>query len=208
MAWEKNGWWEEVQEGLEALRLGKRILVESGVAFTDIVEEEITAAPLSAIESAQFRPNLVQEDWNHAYHEDLDWLRPVDLAMMGKRETELMKQFASLAERRVQAMQEHLEGKAATDWIGQLQDEWTTTPQAQLEGRTPLAVILDEKRGSGSSTGYSETYLRRKLAELCAAAREALANCDLERARRYVGVVLDLDPEHPFGLRLRQKLEG
>jgi|GEM_PF-3699377 len=204
-AWRGNGWWAEVREGLETLRRGGRVLVREGEEFHDVVKEDFASAPPQEMTSAQFRMGVVQEDWNHAYHEETDWLRPSDLAGAGPREADLMRQYVDFAHDRISQMPREPQGAEVVRTFARLEDEWMTTPQIALGGRTPLALILEEKLRTGGHPAYFRKYLRRKLSSLCDEARIALAGEDVGTALRYLRVVLDVEPNHPVARRLIAK---
>ncbi len=202
-AWTANGWWKEVDDALTALRRGTLILVGKGEQMNDHVRERLEDGPPAALESAQFRLNLLQEDWNRAFHEDLDWLRPIDIHNPGPREQTLMRAFVEFVKPKMTAMTA-VEDPAAR--LNQLQHEWMRTPQAALDGRFPLAVIWEARHALTAHPSREEAHTSEQLADMYRRARTAWEEGDVVATRAELNVILALDPTHPFARSLLNRV--
>jgi hypothetical protein len=203
-AFQVNGWWAEIEGALQDLRRGVRRLVREGEEFRDDVARTVSDEEAGSVEALNFRAGLVMEEWNRAYHEELEWLRPEDVHVQGPRETALMKAFADELQRSVAGRR--MDGPALTQEFGERQEEWMLTPRADLGGRRPIAVIFEERAGLCPHRGHTEAYVRREIGRMLHAARVALDDGDRGRAERQVKVVLEIAPEQPFAKRLMKRL--
>lgn len=204
--WQANGWWKEVDEALAGLRRGTLILVKKGEEMNDLVRKQFSEGTFSAIEGAQFHLNILQEEWNHAFHEDLDWLRPVDLHEPGPQEIALMRAYVSFAQARLasdgKAQGSKRSGEKAPESLNRLQHEWMRTPRKELGGRIPLAIIFEERRARTSHPARDAAYVRDQISEMYGWARAAWEDGETDVALRELETILAIDPSNPFARRL------
>jgi hypothetical protein len=203
VAWAANGWWKEVDDALAALRRGDLVLVGRGETMNDHIRERFESGKIEAVEGAQFRLNMLQEDWNRAFHEDLDWLRPCDVHDPGPREQAVMQAFAAFAQSKMTSTSS---GAEAARRFNELQHEWMRTPQA--DGRLPLAVLWEERRARSKHPSRDEAYIAEQLNDMYGAARASWEDGEIAAARSELEVILQLDPAHPFARRLLARISS
>jgi hypothetical protein len=143
--------------------------------------------------------------WEECYHEEYGWKRPKDvLASVGPREKDLLKKLATDVQVSIGRLAGHPQVAALES---EFKTKWMTTPQNDVSGRIPLAIILEERTASGADVEETKRERERESAELYAMAcrsREAKIEDD---ARRFAGAVLQLQPDHAFAKDFLERLD-
>jgi hypothetical protein len=200
-AWAGNGWWREIDVAIEAHRRGALVFVGKGVQMKDLIDERLRRDPPQGREAMQARLNQLNEEWNQAYHADLEGLRPSDIADWGPEETQLMQEFGTVVSERLPKTDQEADTGFQLKY-GILQQEWLMTPQEKLGGRCPFAVIWTEKRQRSRNPAYDRHYLDMKLNEMCFSATEGLKVGERHDARLLLEAILQVEPGHPLARRL------
>lgn len=144
---------------------------------------------------------------NEAYHEDLDGLRPVDMApapvQLGLMER-MIRDFGSMM---------RASGKTGAqnpnEEFARFQDEWMVTPLADFDGEMPLVRILREEKENARTYAqrrHFEKYLGERVNSLYLDAKDLVEEDSIDEARRRLDAVLRLEPGHPFAAALRRRI--
>jgi hypothetical protein len=201
----EKGWWEEVKNALDALRRGETVLVHSGTENTDFIQKHLKQMPAGSMAGLNFNLSIIQQEWNNAYHEDLAWLRPADLAGFGPTEAALMKDFGEAFAAHARKTPE-LAGRELAEECNRFQRAWMRTPHPSLAGRTPLAAIWEEKRANPRNPAYEEKYRKKELCEMYVNARGLLEDGRKEEAVAELETILEIEPGYTFARRLIEKI--
>lgn len=144
--------------------------------------------------------------WEKCWHESLGWRRPVDAAAeAGPRERDLLGRLA----RESRTALGRMAGRAP---IAELEREWKvkwmTTPQNDVSGRIPLAMILDERAARRGDPELDRREREEEASEIYARALKAHEARMEEDARHYARAVLQIVPDHPFAKDFLARLDG
>jgi hypothetical protein len=144
--------------------------------------------------------------WDQCWHESLGWRRPADAAAdAGPREKELLGRLV----RESRAALGRLAGRAP---VAELEREWKvkwmTTPQNEVSGRIPLAIILDERHARRGDPEFDRRERDEEASEIYARALKAHEARMEEDARHFARAVLQIVPDHPFAKDFLARLDS
>jgi hypothetical protein len=185
--------------------MGAWVLVPTGQEFQEEVRRKTARKP-SSLAGTKFNVGVLQEEWNRAFHEDLQWLRPADLYAPGPKEREAMRLFTAELRAQESTLDAHVKPADLQEELARLQARWMGAPCAAFGGQRPLVAIWEERRARTSHPGQVRKYERKQVSHMFTEARNLQEAGDRAGARAQVELILDLDPGNPFALRLRQKL--
>jgi hypothetical protein len=132
--------------------------------------------------------------------------RPADAAAeAGPRERELLTRLS----RESRAALGRLAGRAP---VAELEREWKvkwmTTPQNDVSGRIPLAIMLEERAARRRDPDLDAREREEESAELYARALKAHEARMEEDARHFAKAVLQIVPDHPFAKDFLARLDS
>lgn len=204
-----NGWWKEIEEALREHRGGALVFVPEGAQMTELLEERFDRDPPESMEAAQFRTGILNEEWNNAYHEGLEGLRPNDLAIQGPDEAALMSRWGEVVKERLMDLAERgFHREELRQEVSALEYDWMRTPASDWGGRLPLAVIWEERRERTPNRAYYEHEREKLLNDLYLWARDLFDDGEIDAAKRELETVLAIEPAYPFARRLLARLPG
>lgn len=202
-AFQACGWWSEIEEALAAERKGVLTLVPAGIDLLDVIRDRLDKEPPDSREALQFRTNILNEEWNRAFHEDLEGLRPCDLAAGGPAEAALLREFAEVAKTQTAEFAEDgIRKEDLKAMVSGLQYHWMRTPNPACGGKIPLAAIWDERRELTPHRAYYNHQREELLNDMYRWARGWFDDGNFASARRELEAVLAIEPEYPFAKRL------
>jgi hypothetical protein len=202
-AFAANGWWQEIEEALRAHRGGALVYVPEGPSLADLIQDRFRKDPPKSQEAAQFRVGILNEEWNTAFHEGLEGLRPNDLAVHGPKEAALMARYGEAAKSRLADLAERgFNREEFREGIRAFEHEWMRTPAPDFDGQLPLAVIWQERKKSTPNPAYCEHQREEQLNDMYLWARRLFDDGELAAAKRELETVLAIAPDYPFARRL------
>lgn len=195
---------DEFQAGLKRLEEGEPVTVRADVTREDFLRRHGSVNAGMTEDQIAEEARRVQALWDDCYHQRLGWLRPREAqGAIGLRERELL--------RRLDAESRAMLGRlAGTPQVALLEREfrmkWLATPQNDISGRTPLAIILDE-RAEHAEPEQNRLEREAEAKEIYAMACRAQEAKIADDARRYASAVLQILPDHPFARDFLERLD-
>ena len=177
------------------------------VLVTALADGTIVDWEHALIRKLQKKLDVETKKWNEAYHETLDGLRPVDIPTPQIQIFLLQKMFRdfeqTLAGKELQSME-----KTMADYK-RYQNEWMVSPLADDGGKIPLVMILQEEENSADTFALREhfkTYKKSKIDDLYLEASDLYNEGKKKAAAKRISSLLQLEPDHSFGLRLAREI--
>lgn len=211
---EDSPWFDEIRQGLDKLLNGERVLIGKDEQFPDSIPglvSEAESPPVAAAASVQELESQISHErvgWDSAYHEALDGLRPIDIPD-SKVESSLMSQMLDDFQKQIDASQSRMKSDDLQEQLRVFQDDWMLTPLPSRHGALPLTLILKDREKLASSPalqGHFSAYKQKTTATIYLEASEHLRNGELEACRKKLRAVLQIEPDNPLALRLKNKL--
>jgi len=196
----------EFADGLARLESGQPVVVAADQSQEEFLAKYGSLRERMAPAAFQAEVRRVTGLWEQCWHESLGWRRPVDAAAeAGPRERDLLGRLA----RESRAALGRLAGRAP---VAELEREWKvkwmTTPQNDVSGRMPLALILDERSARRGDPELDRREREEESAELYARALKAHEARMEDESRHFARAVLQLLPDHPFALDFLARLDS
>ncbi len=196
----------EFSDGLARLEEGRPVVVGADQSQEEFLAKYGKLTEKMAPAAFQAEVRRVTALWEQCWHESLGWRRPADAAAeAGPRERDLLGRLA----RESRSALGRLAGRAP---VAELEREWKvkwmTTPQNDVSGRMPLAIILDERAARRADPELDRRDREEEASELYARALKAFDARMLDDARHFAGAVLQVDSDHPFAKDLLARLDS
>ena len=196
----------EFADGLRRLEAGLPVVVGADQSQEEFLEKY--GSLKERMDPAAFQAEIRRMTalWEQCWHEALGWRRPADAANeTGPRERDLLGRLA----RESRAALGRLAGRAP---VAELEREWKvkwmTTPQNDVSGRIPLAIILDERSARRADAELDRRDREEETSELYARALRAHEARMEDEARHFARAVLQIVPDHPFAKDFLARLDG
>lgn len=201
---QKSEWWEEISLALRRLREDKPVFVDrEGKSQEQAKGRKKGRKGRGRREElpADEREKLLQE----AYHEELGWLRPIDLAPTDSENAKAFEQIA-IRDFRAWCLAEGRDSRQPDSWET-FQQFWMLEPNPGLDGLTPWA---HERRlqTEDAPPPVRERLLQTECDGLYECALNVYARGESEPARKRLRAVLSLLPDHLLAKRLMDRIEG
>ncbi|RJQ38132.1 MAG: hypothetical protein C4550_07090 [Nitrospiraceae bacterium] len=211
----ESSWYEEIQAGLRLLDEGENIFISGEQKPADLLGQRTSeyAEFHEAIQGTPTLPDIQKKldvettKWNEAYHEKLDGLRPVDIPRPQIQIVLLQNMFREFE--RTLGGKEHQSMEKTMEDYKRFQNEWMVTPLDDDGGKIPLVMILHEEENSADTFALREhfkTYKKSKVDDLYFEALELYNEGKKKAAAKRISALLQLEPDHPFGLHLARKI--
>jgi hypothetical protein len=196
----------EFADGLARLEAGRPVVVGADQSQEEFLEKYGTFTDKMAPAAFQAEIRKMTALWESCWHEALGWRRPVDAAAeAGPRERDLLTRLA----RESRSALGRLAGRAP---VAELEREWKvkwmTTPQNDVSGRIPLALILDERSARRADADLDRRDREEEASELYARALKAHEARMEDDARHFARAVLQIVPDHPFAKDFLARLDS
>jgi hypothetical protein len=194
------------QEGLVRLESGRPVVVPAEMSQEEFLEKYGTFQDRMAPAAFQAEVRRMSAVWEECWHESLGWRRPADVAAeAGPREKDLLGRLA----RETRSALGRLAGRSP---VAELEREfkvkWMTTPQNDVSGRIPLAIVLDERAARRGDPEDDRVEREEEAAELYARALRAHEARMEDDARHFARAALQILPNHPFAKDLIERLDA
>jgi hypothetical protein len=196
----------EFSDALKRLEAGEPVVVAADQSQEEFLEKygKLTDKMDPAAFQAEVR--RVTQLWDRCWHESLGWRRPADVAAeAGPRERDLLMRLS----RESRAALGRLAGRAP---VAELEREWKvkwmTTPQNDVSGRIPLALILEERAARRGDPESDRREREEEASEIYARALKAHEARMEDEARHFARAVLQIVPDHPFAVDFLNRLDG
>jgi len=196
-------WKAEFDAALAALEEGRPVVVHRELDYEAFIHKfaKITnkmSQPLVQAEVAR-----VSRLFNDCYHEELDWQTPKKVQeAIGTRERDLLRRLADETQRQLGRLAGHPQVAALES---EFRTRWLTSPQNDISGRIPLAIMLDER--AERDPGKAQDDREMQADELYGAAvRQHEGKVD-EEAKGFLRAALQLVPGHAFAKDALERLE-
>jgi len=194
------------QEGLVRLESGRPVVVPAEMSQEEFLEKYGNFQDRMAPAAFQAEVRRMSAIWEECWHESLGWRRPADVAgEAGPREKELLGRLA----RETRAALGRLAGRSP---VAELEREfkvkWMTTPQNDVSGRIPLAIVLDERAARRGDPEDDRVEREEEAAELYARSLRAHEARMEEDARHFAKAALQISPDHAFAKDLLERLDA
>jgi len=196
----------EFEDGLARLEAGRPVVVGADQSQEEFLEKYGTLSDRMVPTAFQAEVRRVTALWEQCWHEALGWRRPADaVAEAGPRERDLLGRLAHES----RSALGRLAGRAP---VAELEREWKikwmTTPQNDVSGRIPLALILDERAARRGDAELDRREREDEASELYARALKAQEARMVDEARHFAGAVLQIVPDHPFAKDFLARLDS
>jgi len=208
-------WYEEIQSGLRLLDEGENIFISGEQNPNEMLGQKIGEYAIfhEAIQGMPTLPDLQKKldietrKWNEAYHETLDGLRPVDIPRPQIQAVLLQDMYKDF-EKKIEDKQNQNMEKTMEDFKV-FQNEWMVTPVDDNSGKIPLVMVLQEEEKAADTFALREhfnVYRKSKIDDLYIEASDLYKEGEKKAAAKRISALLQLEPDHPFGLRLAKKI--
>ena len=196
----------EFETGLRMMEEGKPVVVPADQSQEEFLQKYGNFPEKMAPPAFQAEVRRMSALWEQCWHESLGWRRPAEVAAeVGPREKELLGRLA----RECRTALGRLAGRHQ---VAELEQEfkvkWMTTPQNDVSGRHPLAIIFDERAARRHDPESDRQDREGEAAELYARALRAVEAKLEDDARHFARAILQLIPDHPFAKDLLERLDG
>jgi hypothetical protein len=196
----------EFADALARLDAGQPVVVGADQSQEEFLEKYGRLTEKMSPAAFQAEVRRVTAVWERCWHESLGWRRPADAAAeAGPRERELLTRLS----RESRAALGRLAGRAP---VAELEREWKvkwmTTPQNDVSGRIPLAIMLEERAARRRDPDLDAREREEESAELYARALKAHEARMEEDARHFAKAVLQIVPDHPFAKDFLARLDS
>ncbi len=195
----------EFAKALEAQDAGRPVVVPRDHSQEEFLQQHGTFTPKMDQAAMNAEVRRVSAIWESCWHEALDWRRPKEvLEDVGPREKDLLGKLASQSRTALGRLQGHPQVAALE---AEFKTTWMTTPQNDVSGRIPLAIILDERASRGADPEEQRRDRETEAADLYAMAIRAHEAKMDDEAKRLASAILQLEPAHPFATDFLERLE-
>ncbi len=196
----------EFSGGLARLEAGHPVAISADTTQEEFLEKHGRFTERMAPTAFQAELRRVTALWDQCWHESLGWRRPADtVADAGPREKDLLGRLA----RESRAALGRLAGRAP---VAELEREWKvkwmTTPQNDVSGKIPLAIILDERHARRGNDELDRREREEEASEIYARALKAHEARMEDEARHFAQAVLQIVPDHPFAKDFLARLDS
>lgn len=192
-------------EGLKRQKDGRPVTVPRDMGQEEFLQTWGKFAPNMDPAKMQAEIKRVSALWDECWHEALDWRRPAEaMGDAGPRERELLQKLSTETRAALGRLQGHPQVSALES---EFKSKWMTTPQNDVSGRIPLAIILDERKARGQDEEENRHEREQESADLYSMACRAKEVGMDEDARRLAGAVLQVLPGHPFAKDFLERLD-
>lgn len=172
-----------VEKALKRWKDGKTILIRQREDFNSFAAEQ----PEQSFTE-------LQRDWNTAYHESLGWQQrsqcprgPIETQFEQKLEEAMIKHLS---------LNPRLEESALRDQVEFFRESWLVTPQSDV---IPLVAICMERE---RNTPWLEEIYWREINAWYIKAAQYFDEGERDKARHYLAIILQVEPEYPLALML------
>jgi hypothetical protein len=195
----------EFEIGLRMMEEGKPVVVPADLSQEEFLQKYGTFAEKMAPPAFQAEVRRMSALWEQCWHESLGWRRPAEVAAeVGPKERE----FLTRLERECRTALGRLAGRHQ---VAELEQEfkvkWMTTPQNDVSGRSPLAIIFDERAARRHDPESDLQDRETEAAELYGRALRAVEAKLEDDARLFARAILQLLPDHAFAKDLLDRLD-
>ncbi len=196
-------WKDDLERALKAHDEGKPVVVHRELDYETFIQKYAVLAGKMDQAAAQAEVARVSRLYQECYHEELDWRTPKQVQeQVGPRERELLKKLVAETQQQLGRLAGHPQVAALE---AEFRSRWMTTPQNDITGRIPLAIILDERAERDPDHARAEREAEAD-ALYATSLRQHEGKLD-DEAKFSLRAALQLVPDHVFAKEALARIE-